>query len=89
MQDGVHSMTPEQQGAIHLYCERVAESLNDRDIDLQAVLTAKPIPVSCTKENIKENVLKPIMKALFPEKKSTMDLGNSQVNEVYEHINRS
>lgn len=80
--------TPQQNKALHKYCEMVAEQLNDAGYDLKAVLEKKAIPVPCTKENIKENVFKKIEKALFPDKASTTQLTTGEVTEVYDVMNK-
>lgn len=79
--------TTQQNKSIHKLCEMVAESMNDAGYDLKAVLEKKVIPVPCTKENIKENIFKPIEKALF-NKGSTTQLTTGEVTEVYEVMNR-
>lgn len=75
--------TTQQNKALHKYCELVAQQLNDAGYDLKAVLDKKAIPVPCTKENIKENIIKPIEKALF-NKISTTELTTGEVTEVYD-----
>jgi len=80
--------TPAQQAAIEVYCREVARSLNDAGFDLELVLKAKPMAVSCTQENIKETLFKPVMHALYPEITSTTKLEKMHVTDVYEHMNR-
>ena len=79
--------TPQQQKAIEVFCHNVADALNDAGFDLKAVLKRKRIPVPCTQPNIKENVFKPIEKALF-NKTSTTQLTTGEVTEVYDVMNK-
>ena len=80
--------TDPQRKAIEVYCREVANALNEQGVDLKAVLEKKAIPVSCTQDNIKENIFKPILAAMFPPKTSTTELTTGEVTEVYEHMNR-
>jgi len=80
--------TGQQNNALHLWLGQVADAMNNAGYDLKAVLEAKPIPVSCTKENMKQNVFKPIMRALYPQYTSTTQLEKIEVSDVYEHMNR-
>jgi len=79
--------TDQQRKAIEVYCREVANALNDAGFDLKAVIEAKPIPVSCTQENIKEIIFKAIMKALY-NKTSTAELEKIEVNDVYMHMHK-
>lgn len=79
--------TDQQRKSIEVLCREVAGALNDSGYDLKAVLSQKAIPVPCTQENIKENIFKPIELAMFG-KQSTTELNTSEVNEVYEVMNR-
>ena len=72
---------------IELLAVLVAEKFNDAGYDKVVVLTAKPIPVQWTQDAVKEDLFKEVMKALFPDKKSTTQLSKSEVNTVYERLN--
>lgn len=80
--------TDQQRKAIEVYCRLVAKTLNGAGYDLKAVLEKKTIPVPCTQENIKENVYKNIVHALYPDKTSTTELTTKQVNDVYHVMNK-
>jgi hypothetical protein len=77
--------TESQNNAIHLYCERMAEKLNDTEASLQQVCT---LPIQLTKENFKENIWKPVQQALYPDVKSTTQLSTDQVSEVYRTVDK-
>ena len=75
-----------QNNAIHLYCKLAADRLNLHGLDQRKVL--KPsFEIPWTQESFKENLWKPIMKAMF-EIDSTTKLERGQVGQVYEVINR-
>ena len=75
-----------QRGALHLYCERLAEALNDAGYDQRKVL--KPgIAIPWTKESVKKQLFKAIAKAMF-DVDSTEKLTKPQVSDVYETLNR-
>ena len=77
--------TDQQRKAIEVYCDQVAKALNESDQSVQTVFT---MPVQITHENIKENMFKVIMKALYPDKTSTTQLSTTEVQDVYEHMNK-
>ena len=49
--------------------------------------TVVKLPIRQTKENVKENMFKPVMNALYPDIKSTTDLSTTQMQHVYEVFN--
>ena len=76
--------TLNQNSALHLYLERIAEQLNDAGYDLRKVIQ---LPVRFTQESVKENMLKPVMNAMFPDKHSTTELTTKELTELYETFN--
>lgn len=74
-----------QQNALHLYCEWLAEELGNAGMDMRTVIK---VPISPTKENVKELMLKPVMEALWPDITSTAKLDTVQVSQLYEEMNR-
>ena len=79
--------TDQQRKALEVYCREVAVQMNDNGYDLKALLEKKAIAVTCTQENIKENIFKPIEKALFA-KESTTQLTTGEVAQVFEVMNK-
>lgn len=78
--------TNQQNKSIHLFCELLADALNDAGLDQRKVL--KPsIDIPWTKDSVKEQLWKAIQKAQF-ETDSTTDLTTDQVSAVYDTLNR-
>ena len=80
--------TDQQRKSIEVLCRLVAEELNEKGETLKTVLEKKSVDVLCTQENIKENILKPIIRALYPYKISTTQLNTIEVDRVYEVLNK-
>ena len=76
--------TPTQNNCLHKYCELLAEELKDSGHDMRELIK---LPITPTKENVKANIVKPVMAALFPEIESTADLTSKQMCELYETMN--
>jgi len=83
------NITEPQFNALHVYCQRVADALNDAGFDQKAVLEAKSLPAPNTKESIKE-IFKAIQAVMFPPEGevSTTRLTTGQVSQIYEVFNR-
>lgn len=78
--------TLSQNNAIHLYCEMLAEALNDGGWDMLKVL--KPgAEIPWSMEKVKENLWKAVQKEMF-DFESTTKLNTAQVSEVYDVMNR-
>lgn len=77
----------QQNKAIWLYCEQLAEELNDAGYDMTAIEIK--IPSKFTKENVMELLFRPVMKHLYPGKDSTTQLQRTEVSEVYDVVNRA
>lgn len=79
--------TARQNRALHVFLRLLSEALNDAGLDQRKVL--KPnFPIPWTTHSTKENLFKPIMKAMF-EIESTTKLERVQVSQVYDVLNRS
>ena len=78
--------TMKQNNGIHAYCGEVAKQMEARGLDMKTVLK-EGVPISPTKELIKEYMWKPIQKALTG-KESTTAITKKQVNEVYEYLSK-
>jgi len=77
--------TARQNRALHVYLRLLGEALNSAGLDQRKVL--KPsFPIPWTTESTKENLFKPIMKAMF-EIESTTKLERHQVSQVYDVLN--
>ena len=79
--------TARQNRALHVYLRLLGEALNDAGLDQRKIL--KPsFPIPWTTPSTKENLFKPIMKAMF-DIESTTKLERVQVSQVYDVLNRS
>jgi len=78
--------TLQQNKALHLYCQRVAEEMNAAGYDFKQVVR---LPVSLTPELVKEYLFKRTMRAMYPDKVSTTELTTTEIQAVYESMNNA
>jgi hypothetical protein len=76
-----------QNGAAHLYFERLAEALNDAGYEMKAVLAVKSVDVPWSKDTVKEVLWRPIQQAMTGKKSTTM-LSRGEVGRVYDVLDR-
>ena len=76
--------TGQQNRSLHKYLTWVAEALADSGQDMRKVVK---LPIRPTTENVKENMFKPVMTAMFPDKTSTTQLSTVEMQQVYEVFN--
>jgi len=81
----VSTRTPQQNKAHWVYCELMADGLNNTQASVQKVCT---LPISFTKDNFHELIWKPVQHAMFPEIESTTQLDTKQMSEVYREVDR-
>jgi hypothetical protein len=82
----VQTRTARQNRALHVYLRLLGEGLNEAGLDQRKVL--KPgFPIPWTSPSTKENLFKPIMRAMF-DIDSTRKLAPVQVSQVYDVLNR-
>ena len=74
-----------QNRSLHKYFELLAIAMDDAGLDMRETIT---VPIKPTKDNVKAEMGHPIMKAMYPEAKSTADLETDQISELYEVMNR-
>ena len=80
--------TGDQNSALHLYYEHLAQALNDGGFPFKFVLGDKTVELDWNKDLIKINVWRPIQRALTG-KGSTTNLDKvSEIDKIYEHLNR-
>ena len=77
--------TTKQNASLHLYLEELAEVMDSAGLDMREVVK---VPIKPTKENVKEEMLRPVMEALYPDIHSTTELDTKQIQELYEVMNR-
>lgn len=75
-----------QNNALHKYCELLAETLNDRGLDMRVVLKPE-IDIPWTKESAKNHLWRPIQ-SLMIDKESTAKANSDEYGPVYETLNR-
>ncbi len=80
--------TLKQNSSIHLYCEMIAEVLNDFGVTHKFKgIRGKDLEVRFTMILVKEVIWKPIQMALF-DKKSTTELTTKEVTEIVEPLEK-
>ena len=79
--------TESQNNAIHLYCERLADALNNAGFEIKKVMEVKTADVPWTKESVKELLWRPIQEAAV-DKHSTTTLEKMDVDRVYSILDR-
>jgi len=79
--------TSQQNKSLHVYCERLAEALNEGGFEMKAVLEVKAVDVPWNKERVKEVLWRPIQEAMTG-KASTTELNTVDPNEIYEVLDR-
>lgn len=80
--------TETQNNSLHLYFRLLAEELNDSGQEMKIALPKiRQTDVPWTEETIKECLWRPIQDAQL-RKKSTTQLTTSEVNKIYETLNR-
>lgn len=73
--------TTPQNNALHRALREVAQEMYMQDLDMRTVIK---VPIRPTEDNVKEEMLKPVMKALYPEISSTTKLDTKQMSELWE-----
>ena len=80
------SRTAQQNKAIHVYLQMVADALNDAGLDVQTTLS-KPLEMPWNEHLAKELIWRPVQTAML-EKESTTELTTAEVSQVYDVIAR-
>ncbi len=80
--------TLKQNNSIHLYCEMIAEVLNDFGVTHKFKgIRGKDLEVRFTKTLVKEVIWRPIQMSLF-DKESTTELTTEEVSEIAEPLEK-
>lgn len=80
--------TTDQNSALHMYLTHLAKELNEGGFTCKYILGEKTVELDWNMELIKNMVWRPIQLALT-KKRSTTKLDKvSDINTVYEHLNR-
>jgi len=75
-----------QNKSLHKYFTLLAEALDDAGLDMRAVLKPE-IEIPWTGDSIKEQMARPIIKAMF-NFDSTTELDTKQIQEFYKVLDR-
>src|ERR1044071_6647334 len=78
--------TIQQNKALHLYFQIIAEKLNDAGLDMRVVLKPE-VEIPWTKESVKDHLWRPVQD-LYLKKDSTTELTTDEITKVYEVLNR-
>lgn len=84
-------ITEQQQKALFLWFEQMAEGLNNTDASLQKVCT---LPIELTKDNFRKNIWDAVQVSLYPDtvtdkgRPTTKKLSTTQLQDVYEQVNK-
>ena len=78
--------TDSQRKALHLYCELLAQSLNNAGLDMKKTLKEE-IEIPWTKDLVKEHIWRPVQVAMTGID-STTKLETVNCSEIYEVLNR-
>ena len=79
-------VTQKQFNAMHLWCERLAEHLNDAGLDMRKMLKAE-IEIPWSKDTVKNQLWRPIQIAICGIE-STKEADKIDYPKVYETLNR-
>ena len=79
--------TLQQNRALHLWFELVAQALNEGGFNVQLVLKQK-MDIDWNKELIKELLWRPAQKVILHKNSTTELLKQKDIDEVFDHLNR-
>jgi len=80
----VGKRTIKQNKSLHKYLTIIAEKLAESGQDMREVVR---LPITPTVDNVKEEMWKPVMSALYPDKTSTTELSTKEMTQCYEVFN--
>ena len=83
---GESPITERQFGALHVWCQQVADVLNAAGFDQRIVLKPE-VAIDWTKESVKQSLYKPLLKAMSG-KNSTTEQNTVEPSAVAETIAR-
>lgn len=79
--------TNQQNAALHLYCQLLADKFNDCGLDQQYVISKKTVSLPWSKEAVKECLVKPILEAMTGQE-STAKQRREAYGRMYDVLNR-
>ena len=78
--------TKQQNKALHLYFQFLADELNGAGLDMRKTLKPE-IDIPWTKDTVKDYLWRPIQSAQV-KKLSTAELNTKEIDKIYETLNR-
>lgn len=78
--------TLQQNKALHVYCENLAEALNAAGYDMKRTLK-HDVDIPWSKETVKEFLWRPIQQALI-DKDSTTELNSAEPSDIHAVLSR-
>lgn len=79
--------TLQQNKALHLGCQLIADALNDAGLDMREVLKPE-IEISWTKQSVKEYLFRPVMEKMFIKKSTTKLEKLREIEKIWDVIMR-
>jgi hypothetical protein len=84
----VGKRTSQQNNAIWKFCELLAAALNDAGFDMRTYPFREGLSIPFAKESVMETFWRPVQVAMLG-KTSTRELEKSEVNAIYEALDRA
>jgi len=75
-----------QNRSLHLYCEMLANALNDAGLDMKTVLKPE-VDIPWNKDMVKEYLWRPIQKVMT-EKASTTEIDTTDPSQIHKVLDR-
>jgi len=75
-----------QNAALHLYFEKVGETLNEAGLDMRKVLKPE-INIPWTKQTVKDFLWRPVQQIMV-KKESTTELDRTEIDPIFDTVNR-
>jgi hypothetical protein len=82
----IQPRTAQQNKALHLYFQLVAEALNAAGLDIRTTLTSYDAEIAWTKTMVKELLWRPLMEIQLG-KSSTAEMDTMDIDIVYDTVN--
>ena len=80
--------TPTQNNALHLYCQRIADSLNAAGYSIPEVLKHFKMEVPWTKENVKEILWRTAQQRMYNKHSTKQLLKQGEIDDIVDVMTR-
>lgn len=78
--------TIQQNKALHLWFRMLANTLNENGVDMATILSKFIIDIPATEHNIKEDIFKPVMFAMYGKRSTTNLLKKEEIDRLVDVI---